>query len=111
MHFKRRNKKDRFVCSDLIDAITAQKYKLARIIIEGGADINWNVAGVTPLMEACLLPRNNEQKYQLILMLLKYGSDLGLRDNLGLTALHYAYLGGCQKVIKLLQERRRRKAL
>ena len=111
MKFQRKMKKDRFICRDLIDAITAKKYKLARIIIEGGADINWNVAGVTPLMEACLLPRNSEQKYQLILMLLTYGSKLGLRNNLGLTALHYAYMGGCQKVIKLLQERRRQKAL
>ncbi|VDI65691.1 Hypothetical predicted protein [Mytilus galloprovincialis] len=104
-------KKDRYVCIDLIDAISAQKYKLSRIIIEGGADINWNVNGVTPIMEACLLPNNNELKYQLILLLLSYGSNLGLRDNLGRTALHYAYMGSCQKkVIELLQEQRRRKA-
>lgn len=78
------------------------KYKLARIIIEGGADINWNVNGVTPIMEACLLPNNNELKYQLILLLL-------LQSWTHSTAL--CLHGSCQKkVIELLQEQRQRKA-
>jgi hypothetical protein len=33
----------------LLDAITTQKFKLARIMIEGGVNVNISVAGVTPI--------------------------------------------------------------
>jgi len=74
----------------LLDAITTQKFKLASIMIEGGVNVNISVAGVTPMIIACLIPQknSNEDKHELIELLLEYGSNLNARDNFGGTALH-----------------------
>ena len=62
-------------------------------------DVNIAVAGVTPLMTACVIHHQNNNKgkyqlieYQLIEFLLKYGSDLNSRDDIGRTSLHYAHM-------------------
>jgi len=93
----------------LADAIANQHFKLAKILIEGGVDVNAFTSGLTPLMEASLLPSltNCDKKYKLLLLLLEYGADLNAKDTFGRTSLHYAYMCGCQRVIRLLQSRRR----
>ena len=71
-------------------------------------DINIVVAGVAPLMTACVIPQqnNNKGKYQLIELLLKYGSDLNARDVIGRTALHYAHMCNCSLTISFLEKHR-----
>lgn len=93
----------------LADAIVNQHFKLAKILVEGGVDVNAFTSGLTPLMEASLLPSlaNCDKKFQLLLLLLEYGADLNVKDTFGRTCLHYAYMCGCQRVIRLLQSRRR----
>jgi hypothetical protein len=90
----------------LLDAITTQKFKLARIMIEGGVNVNISVAGVTPMMIACLIPQknSNEDKHELIELLLEYGSNLDVRDNFGGTALHYAHMCCCSRTIRFIEK-------
>ena len=92
----------------LMDAITTQKFKLARIMITGGMDVNFSVSGLTPLMIACLIPlkSNNEDKHQLIELLLECGANLNARDNFGGTALHYAHMCCCSRTIRCIQKHR-----
>ena len=90
----------------LLDAITTQKFKLARIMIEGGVNVNISVTGVTPMMIACLIPQknSNEDKHELIELLLDYGSNLDARDNFGGTALHYAHMCCCSRTIRFIEK-------
>jgi hypothetical protein len=45
----------------LFDAISTMQFKLSKILIEGGVDVNIAVAGVTPLMTACVIPVPGEK--------------------------------------------------
>lgn len=95
-------------CEDLVDAIRSQKYKLVKILIEGGIDINKAVDGLTPMMEICLSSDDCDNKCRIVLLLLKHGYDMEVRDKYKRTALYYAHLGGSKRVIEILQEERRR---
>jgi len=105
---KRRVAEDNMAVRGLSDAISKMQFKLAKTLIEGGVDVNIAVAGVTPLMTACMIPQqnNNKGKYQLIELLLKYGSDLNARDDIGHTALHYAHMCSCSWTISFLEKHR-----
>jgi ankyrin repeat protein len=74
-----------FCVEMLMDAITTQKFKLARIMITGGVNVNISVSGLTPLMIACLIPlkNDNEDKHHFIELLLECGANLNARDNFG----------------------------
>jgi hypothetical protein len=69
---ERRQAEEKIVGEMLMDAITTQKFKLARIMITGGVNVNISVSGLTPLMIACLIPlkNDNEDKRHLIELLL-----------------------------------------
>ena len=100
--------KDKIESEMLLDAIATQKFKLARIMIEGGVNVNISVAGVTPMMIACLIPQknSNEDKHELIELLMEYGSNLNARDNFGGTALHYAHMCCCSRTIRFIEKYR-----
>jgi ankyrin repeat protein len=74
-------------------------------MIEGGVNVNISVAGVTPMMIACLISQKNssEDKHELIELLLEYGSNLDARDNFGGTALHYAHMCCCSRTIRFIE--------
>ena len=105
---KRRVAEDNMAVRGLFDAISSMQFKLSKILIEGKVDVNIAVAGVTPLMTGCVIPQqsNNKGKYQLIKLLLKYGSDLNSRDAIGRTALHYAHMCNCSWTISFLEKHR-----
>ena len=94
---KRRVAEDNMAVRGLFDAISTKQFKLSKILIEGKVNVNIAVAGVIHLMTACAIPQqsNNKGKYQLIELLLTYGSDLNSRDDIGHTALHYAHMCNC----------------
>ena len=105
---KRRVAEDNMDVRGLCDAISTMQFKLSKILIEGKVDVNIAVAGVTPLMTASVIPQqsNNKGKYQLIKLLLTYGSDLNSRDDIGRTALHYAHMCNCSWTLSFLEEHR-----
>ena len=105
---KRRVAEDNMDVRGLFDAISTIRFKLSKILIEGKVDVHIAVAGVTPLMTGCVIPQqsNNKGKYQLIKLLLKYGSDLNSRDAIGRTALHYAHMCNCSWTISFLEKHR-----
>lgn len=93
----------------LFNAVSGRRVKLTRILVEGGADVNISVFGMTPIMAACLLPSKDDEnkKFQLVKLLLDNGADLKARDDLGRTALHYAYMGECPIIINLIRSKKR----
>ena len=97
---------EKIVGEMLMGAITTQKFKLARIMITGGVDVNFSVSGLTPLMIACLIPlkSDNEDKHQLIELLLECGANLNARDNFSGTALHYAHMCCCSRTTRCMQK-------
>ena len=105
---KRRVAEDNMAVRGLFDAISTMQFKLSKILIEGKVDVNIAVAGVTPLMTACVIPQQSKYKgkYQLIELLLKYGTDLNSRDDIGRTALHYAHMCNCSWTIRFLEKHR-----
>lgn len=103
------DKKVKGKCRDLNLAIRNGHYKLAQILIEGGVEVNKTYDGLTPMMEACLLSDKDERIYKIVLLLLKHGHNLDVRDPHKRTALYYAYIGGCEKVIELLKRERKRR--
>jgi ankyrin repeat protein len=98
---ERRQAEEKIVGEMLMDAITTQKFKLARIMITGGVNVNISVSGLTPLMIACLIPlkNDNKDKRHLIELLLECGASLNARDNFGGTALHYVHMCCCARTI------------
>ena len=98
---ERRQAEEKIVGEMLMDAITTQTFKLARIMITGGVNVNISVSGLTPLMIACLIPlkNDNEDKHHFIELLLECGANLNARDNFGGTALHYAHMCCCARTI------------
>ena len=95
---------------DLIYAIRNRIYKLTKILIEGGTNIHQTFEGLTPMMEVCLSSDSSENKCKIVLLLLQHGYDLNVRDRYKLTALYHAHIGGCKKVIEILQEERKRRS-
>ena len=82
----------------LLYAVHRNHTEIARILLNAGADLNFqNTVGFTALMFASL---NGNQ--QIIRMLLDAGAQLEMKDESGKTALMYARQNGNQQIIDLL---------
>ncbi|VDI41457.1 Hypothetical predicted protein [Mytilus galloprovincialis] len=91
----------------LLNALFAEKLKLAKLLIEGGHNIDLcTESGVTPLMLASNLQveeKNIPKKLQIIKCLLDNNANLNASDNIGRTALMFALFSGCKQNIQLLK--------
>ncbi|XP_022301058.2 ankyrin repeat domain-containing protein 34B-like [Crassostrea virginica] len=78
---------------NLMEAVAKGKYRLGRILVEGGADVNErNQDQLTVLMAACQLETNDcerHRKIKLIQTLLENGANPEDLDKSGKTCLHY----------------------
>ncbi|TRZ08846.1 hypothetical protein HGM15179_018265 [Zosterops borbonicus] len=73
--------------SALLRAVSQGKFRLTRLLLEGGAYINeGNAAGTTPLMAACRAP----EQPRMVRYLLENGADPNIPDKAGKTALMHA---------------------
>ncbi|XP_053551930.1 ankyrin repeat domain-containing protein 34A [Bombina bombina] len=78
--------------SALLKAVWQGKFRLTRLLLEGGAYINeGNSQGETPLIAACLAKYDDPQnKPRMVKYLLENGADPNMPDKLGKTALMHA---------------------
>ncbi|OCT69088.1 ankyrin repeat domain-containing protein 34A [Xenopus laevis] len=78
--------------SALLKAVWQGKFRLTRLLLEGGAYINeGNAQGETPLMAACLAKYDDPQnKSRMVKYLLENGADPNMPDKMGKTALMHA---------------------
>ncbi|XP_029437452.1 ankyrin repeat domain-containing protein 34A [Rhinatrema bivittatum] len=78
--------------SALLKAVWQGKFRLTRLLLEGGAYINeGNAQGETPLMAACLGKYDDPQnKPRMVKYLLENGADPNIPDKAGKTALMHA---------------------
>ena len=90
----------------LFRAIAGKKFKLAKILVDGGVNVNCTLrTGVTPLMMACdhkvdgILKR---MRLDLVSALIKQRADMLAKDNFGRTPLMYAYISGDIQMIHML---------
>ncbi|VDI83366.1 Hypothetical predicted protein [Mytilus galloprovincialis] len=92
----------------LVSALQSRKYKLAKILIRGGHNVNVRTsAGSSPLMIACRLEVNDEdvyEKLQVISKLIERNADVHATDNKGRTALMYAFYSGCKQTVRWLKK-------
>jgi hypothetical protein len=116
---------------DLYNVILDNKNDIARLFIQAGANVNFQISGHNALSTAIF--QQNQELVKLLIdahanlnirtwmgvtplmtaiinnniesvkMLLQAGADKTLRDNMGFTALDYAQNAGNQEIIKLLQ--------
>lgn len=94
----------------LMSALQSRRYKLAKILIQGGHNVNFrSKSGASPLMIACKLEVNDEivyDKLQIISELLERNADVHATDNKGRTALMYAIHSGCKQTVRWLKKNR-----
>ncbi|NXU93642.1 AN34A protein, partial [Xiphorhynchus elegans] len=78
--------------SALLRAVSQGKFRLTRLLLEGGAYINeGNAAGTTPLMAACRAAfADPPEQPRMIRYLLENGADPNIPDKSGRTALMHA---------------------
>ncbi|XP_068107722.1 ankyrin repeat domain-containing protein 34A [Hyperolius riggenbachi] len=78
--------------SALLKAVWQGKFRLTRLLLEGGAYINeGNAQGETPLMAACLAKYDDPlNKSRMVKYLLENGADPNMPDKMGKTALMHA---------------------
>ncbi|NWT15017.1 AN34A protein, partial [Vireo altiloquus] len=78
--------------SALLRAVSQGKFRLTRLLLEGGAYINeGNAAGTTPLMAACLAGyADPPDQPRMVQYLLENGADPNIPDKSGKTALMHA---------------------
>lgn len=92
----------------LFAAVCGKRYKLARILVEGGIDANCtNEDGETPLLMVCNEKTNGNQrrmKIELIRTLMDNNANYLNRDNYGRSSLTCAHINRDLQVIKILQE-------
>lgn len=89
---------------NLFKALSSRRFKLAKILIEGGMDIDAkDENGVTPLMKICHMNIKEKIKLDLVEVLLKNDVDLHTTDTAGRTALMYAIHSGAVCVVQLLK--------
>jgi ankyrin repeat protein len=90
--------KDRIGNTPLIQACLHNNYKMVKLLIEHGADVNiMNLDGNTPLMEACI--HNN---YKMVKLLIEHGVDVNAKDKCQETALMRACKHRNYKSVKFL---------
>ncbi|XP_027489416.1 ankyrin repeat domain-containing protein 34A-like [Corapipo altera] len=78
--------------SALLRAVSQGKFRLTRLLLEGGAYINeGNAAGTTPLMAACRAGyADPPEQPRMVRYLLENGADPNIPDKAGKTALMHA---------------------
>ncbi|XP_012426334.5 ankyrin repeat domain-containing protein 34A [Taeniopygia guttata] len=78
--------------SALLRAVSQGKFRLTRLLLEGGAYINeGNAAGTTPLMAACRAGYTEPpEQPRMVQYLLENGADPNIPDKTGKTALMHA---------------------
>ncbi|XP_027765926.1 ankyrin repeat domain-containing protein 34A [Empidonax traillii] len=78
--------------SALLRAVSQGKFRLTRLLLEGGAYINeGNAAGTTPLMAACRAGyADPPEQPRMVRYLLENGADPNIPDKAGRTALMHA---------------------
>ncbi|NXE99497.1 AN34A protein, partial [Menura novaehollandiae] len=78
--------------SALLRAVSQGKFRLTRLLLEGGAYINeGNAAGTTPLMAACRASYTDPpEQPRMVQYLLENGADPNIPDKSGKTALMHA---------------------
>ncbi|XP_054035297.1 ankyrin repeat domain-containing protein 34A-like [Dryobates pubescens] len=78
--------------SALLRAVAQGKFRLTRLLLEGGAYINeGNAAGQTPLMAACRAAYADPlEQPRMVRYLLENGADPNIPDKRGMTALMHA---------------------
>ncbi|NXL68860.1 AN34A protein, partial [Chordeiles acutipennis] len=78
--------------SALLRAVSQGKFRLTRLLLEGGAYINeGNAAGQTPLMAACRAGyADPPEQHRMVRYLLENGADPNIPDKTGKTALMHA---------------------
>uniref|UniRef100_A0A8C3Y5N8 Ankyrin repeat domain-containing protein 34A n=1 Tax=Catharus ustulatus TaxID=91951 RepID=A0A8C3Y5N8_CATUS len=78
--------------SALLRAVSQGKFRLTRLLLEGGAYINeGNAAGTTPLMAACRAGyADPPEQPRMVQYLLENGADPNIPDKSGKTALMHA---------------------
>ncbi|XP_064032060.1 ankyrin repeat domain-containing protein 34A [Pogoniulus pusillus] len=78
--------------SALLRAVSQGKFRLTRLLLEGGAYINeGNAAGQTPLMAACRAGYAEPlEQPRMVRYLLENGADPNIPDKTGMTALMHA---------------------
>ncbi|NWV01305.1 AN34A protein, partial [Upupa epops] len=78
--------------SALLRAVSQGKFRLTRLLLEGGAYINeGNAAGQTPLMAACCAGYSDPpEQARMVRYLLENGADPNIPDKTGKTALMHA---------------------
>ncbi|XP_071138710.1 myotrophin-like [Mytilus edulis] len=91
----------------LLWALESGKFKLAKILIQGGHDVNFCTnAGTSPLMIACKLVARDQhvhEKLEIISKLLAKEANINATDNKGRTALAYAMHARCKATIQMLK--------
>lgn len=82
--------------SALLKAVWQGKFRLTRLLLEGGAYINeGNTQGETPLIAACVAPYEDPQnKPRMVRYLLENGADPNIPDKTGKSALMHACADG-----------------
>ncbi|VDI47147.1 Hypothetical predicted protein [Mytilus galloprovincialis] len=92
----------------LMSALQSRKYKLSKILIQGGHDVNFRTtSGISPLMIACKLQVNYEEVYEklkIISYLIEHNANVYATDNEGRTALMYAFYSGCKNTVRWLKK-------
>ncbi|XP_054856324.1 ankyrin repeat domain-containing protein 34A [Eublepharis macularius] len=80
----------------LLKAVWQGKFRLTRLLLEGGAYINeGNTQGETPLIAACIAPYEDPQnKPRMVRYLLENGADPNIPDKTGKSALMHACADG-----------------
>nr|XP_020665903.1 ankyrin repeat domain-containing protein 34A [Pogona vitticeps] len=80
----------------LLKAVWQGKFRLTRLLLEGGAYINeGNAQGETPLIAACMAPYEDPQnKSRMVRYLLENGADPNIPDKTGKSALMHACADG-----------------
>ncbi|XP_053134725.1 ankyrin repeat domain-containing protein 34A [Hemicordylus capensis] len=80
----------------LLKAVWQGKFRLTRLLLEGGAYINeGNTLGETPLIAACVAPYEDPQnKPRMVRYLLENGADPNIPDKMGKSALMHACADG-----------------
>ncbi|VDI22754.1 Hypothetical predicted protein [Mytilus galloprovincialis] len=93
---------------NLFEAISKKQYKLARILVEGGVDVNCtNEEGETPLMMVCdrkATGNTKRMRMKLITTLLNKPINFFKRDKFGRTSLTCAHINRDQSVIDILMK-------